>query len=190
MIQKRGYKTDAIRTYLKKHPNATYREFAAATKIQTTDAVFYTQRKKLRESGSSTSGSGNGLIPPNFRVQNKLRSRYETLAKYLKSNSQTTYEVMIKELGLKMHASTFHRFKKRCLEHWGNGKGTAVKAPKATKRVRGMYRPIFTTDSSRLSEAAKKLLMQFVEALNESKAGLYEVKEYRQPRELEVREVE
>lgn len=190
MAKKRGWKTIAVRKYLEKHPDANYKQFLADTKINVVDAVFYKERSNLRDGHRSFKNTGNGLIPPNFMVQHKLRGRYEKLAKYLRDHPDVSYAQVLKETGVKVCNSTFNRFKNRCLAYWKNGKGNTRITARTVRKARKMYRPIFTADSSKLSDAAKKLLMNFVESLNESKVGKYEVREYRQPRELEVREVE
>lgn len=185
MAKKRGWKTAAVREYLKKHPDADYKKFTADTKIKVVDAVFYTVRTQLRNEAAD----GNGLIPPGFIVQGKLRGRYEKLAKYLKANPGAQYKQMTEDTGTDICSTTFNRFKKRCLEYWGNG-GGSQKVTRAPRKKSSLYHPIFTVDSTDVPDKAKDLLKQFVEALNESKVGRYEVREYRDPRELEVREVQ
>lgn len=193
----RGWKSQAVRDYVKRNPTAGHRQFVEETGINVTDAVFYTQRKKMNGGVSPEPGkNGNSLIPPDFIVQGKLRKKYDVLAEYIRENPEATFSVMSKDTGLKLCNSTFSRFKKRCLSYWARSSGSPKAAPRyhsspsSRSSKKRIYQPIFVVDSTNLSDKAIGLLKQFVESLNESKVGRYEVREYRDPRELEVREVQ
>lgn len=190
--QPRGWKTAAVREYLKKNPDASHKDFLKETGVDVVDAVFYTERKKMTGGvlSQKRSGNGNSLIPPDYIIQDKMKSTYESLVNFLYENQEATHTQMKKELGVKIAESTYRRFKQRCVAYWKKSGIKKIRSYRTAKKKASLYHPIFTVDCSNLSEESKDLLKQFVESLNETKVGKYEVREYMDPREIEVREVQ
>jgi hypothetical protein len=147
-------------------------------------------------------GNGN-LLPPDFQIRAGFESKYKKLARFIMDNPNLGCTQTMKTLKLGMSDSSYYRFRDRMeaagmLSGKEKGNGTppapsSADSPRSYVRKKSsVYMPVFSLPVNGMTELAKKTAMEtltaFTESLNTNKRGKYQVVEYANPKEIEVRE--
>lgn len=189
IIEKGKKNRRIVEEFLKKNPRAPYTVFEEKRGGNImSDATYYTHRRAV-EGPSYSVGSkdkSSSILPRAFILRNKGKPKkialLERVAKWVLVNPNETFSKS--PFQTEINSSSFNYLKRALLKTSKNGNGAAPKRKKSS----GLYMSFFR-HSSQVPEAAKELLRDFVQTINDSKMARFEVVEYADPKELEVREV-
>jgi hypothetical protein len=199
-------KQKIVMDYLKDHPDTPHTQFIKDTGVSISDAMYYMIRRNFRKGNISDAPEDTkGNLLSGVLVQKKNREKYMVLATYLHSHRNSTYNEVVKETSIQIDMSSWSRLKRKLLKAWRNqerlngkkkiqppktkgAEALKVKRPYVFKRKRNpLYMRIFSIPTP--SQEAKDILKAFIESLRDSKVANYEMVEYLDPKEIEIRDV-
>ena len=119
---------------------------------------------------------------------------FDFLKKYGVDNTYRDYVDIVKDPGLSdsMYYNYRRRFRGLPMSYEkARGKHSDGEKKEYTRKPKtNIYMPVFMFDSASIPPEAKRILENFVEALNTSKRTKMEVVEYSNPQKIEVREIQ